>query len=153
MPSDPSESMGSGIKTLIESNMDNRIFSVNGKGKECLLETLKLVFNQCSDYKDYAVGWKISKQSGLILCWYVSEGYNINPFPAKMTAEDCLPFIWNWLQTPEAGKTARIGFDAARDHDGDNGSGWRVFCEDWGHVDHIHSAICAIKPVVLWYGK
>ena len=31
--------------------------------------------------------------------------------------------------------------------------GWRIFCEEWGHIDESWQAIVAIKKVWLWYGK
>lgn len=145
--------------------MDNRIFNVNGKGDEMLLRAIKLVFEQ-SGANTTAKAWSVTKKRGLILHWWYdksetvqgnelfkTETYTKHPFPANMTAEQCLPFISAWLQSDEAKKTETVDDDANADHDGHNGPGWRVFCEGWGHVNSCSDAICAIKPVYLWYGK
>jgi hypothetical protein len=130
---------------------DNRIFNINGKGDEMLLDTLRLVFKQngfgCS-------GWKFSIDHGLILTWHVDKECNINAFPEKLNADQCLPIVSSWLKGKEA-KTVKhtLNWDMFTDHDGSNSEGWRVYCEDWGHVAGLHIAICAIKPVTLWYGK
>ena len=58
-----------------------------------------------------------------------------------------------WLASDEAKQTVKEGWDRDLDHDGSNGPGWRVYCEDWGHVATYSAAICAVKPVWLWYGK
>lgn len=127
---------------------DNRIFNVNGRGDEQLLAALNLAFSQEGSS---AKAWKSSKRHGLILLWH--NGTDGTPFPSAMTAEECLPFIKAWLKSEDAKGVEMIGWDANADHDGDNGMGWRVYCEDWGHVDNSSSAICAVKPAMLWYGK
>ena len=128
--------------------MDNRIFNVNGSGDSMLLKTLQLVFEQCDST---CKAWTFSKNHGLILLWYKEQ--DVNTFPTPLNAEQCLPFVVAWLNDDEAKTVKLTGWDEHADHDGSNGVGWRVYCEDWGHVDNISSAICAIKPVVLWYGK
>lgn len=132
--------------------MDNRIFNVNGKGAEALRSTLQLVFNQEGE-KTTCKAWKFSQKHGLVLFWWAEEGNGRNKLPSELTAEECLPMVWAWLHGEEAKTVELTGWDKAVDHDGDNGEGWRVYCEDWGHVAGEHSAICAVKPVVLWYGK
>lgn len=132
--------------------MDNRIFNVNGNGEQMLLDTLRLVFAQ-EGQKTTSKAWLSTKQHGLILLWYKSDEKGVSAFPAPLTADQCLPFVLAWLESDEAKSVELSGWDADTDHDGDNGSGWRVYCEDWGQVADIHAAICAIKPVVLWYGK
>jgi hypothetical protein len=128
---------------------DNRIFNVNGRTDEQLLAALKLVFNQsgfdCS-------GWISTPTHGLILLWHADDK-GANKFPAKVNAEQVLPHVKAWLSSKDAEKVERKDWDAAADHDGSNGPGWRVYCEAWGHVANLHSAICGIKPVTLWYGK
>ena len=128
--------------------MDNRIFNVNGKGCENLQATIELVFKQTRMTCD---GWSFSKKHGLILHW--CDGDKINKLPSSIGAEEATKLVWAWLQTDEAGTVESEHWDSNYNHDGHNGSGWRVYCEDWGHVDNEWSAICAIKPVYLWYGK
>ena len=131
--------------------MDNRIFNVNGKGDKALLATLQLVFQQCGD-KTTCKGWRFSKEHGLILLWW-ADGKDVVKLPSGLTAEQCLPMVVSWLGDAEAKTVVKTSWDASCDHDGGNGEGWRVYCADWGHVAGESSAICAVKPVVLWYGK
>lgn len=130
--------------------MDNRIFNVNGEGDEMLLHALELVFAQEGE-NTKAAAWKYDQKKGLILLWYADERA-VN-FPAPLTPKACLPFILAWLETKDAAAVERTHKDASIDHDGSNGAGWRVYCEDWGHVGDFTNAICAIKPVTLWFGK
>lgn len=133
-------------------SFDNRIFNVNGETEEMLLAALKLVFQQEGD-RATAKGWSFSEKDGLILHWWAEDNDGVTPFPGKLNAEQCLPFVLAWLKSDQATTVACEGWDANVEHDGHNGPGWRVFCSDWGHVGDHHSAICAIKPVFLWYGK
>ena len=59
---------------------------------------------------------------------------------------------------PHTEETSKIGQLFAEkfkdvDIDGSTSKGWRVFVEDWGHVDNHHTAICCISPSYLWHGK
>ena len=145
--------------------MDNKVFNVNGQGDEMLLATLKLKFMQGGN-NTTAKAWTVTKKRGLILFWWFKPGdekevqgnfecedYVKHPFPAPMTAEQCLPFVKAWLEDPKKEDIELDHWDKNLDHDGSNGPGWRVFSEDWGHVNGCHDAICAIKPVYMWYGK
>lgn len=130
--------------------MDNRVFNVNGTGDKQLLATVELVFMQEGD-RTFCKSWIHDKEKGLILLWSIEN--KTNPLPVPLSAMECLPMISAWLKSDEA-KTVRLsGWDAAVDHDGEDGQGWRVYCEDWGHVGNFTSAICAITPAVMWYGK
>ena len=132
--------------------MDNRIFNVNGKGDAMLLRTLQLVFEQSSHVGCCA--WKQTIEHGLILYWYASSDEKANQFPSYLSAQDVLPIAKSWLGSDFAAKVeSSNSWDKDADHDGSNSSGWRVYCEDWGHVGGSSSAICAIRPVVLWHGK
>lgn len=130
--------------------MDNRIFNVNGRGTEMLTDTLKLVFTQWGK-NSRCVSWRFNKDKGLILKWHAEDGDSILPSP--MTAEECIPMIVSWLNSGVAKNMTYQRWDADEDHDGENCMGWRVYCEDWGHVDDSFYAICAVRPVYLWYGK
>lgn len=128
---------------------DNRIFNVNGEGEAMLLATLKLVFAQSHET---CMAWFVSETHGLVLLWS-DTCERATLFPAGLSAEECLPFVLAWLKSADAKKIKKERWDADTDHDGSDGDGWRVYCEDWGHVDNEFAAICGIKPVVLWYGK
>ena len=134
--------------------MNNRIFNVNGRGDEQLLATLKLVFNQKGTNCGYKCeGTKFVQTKGLILLWFCEKSEHGNKLPVELTAEECFPFVKAWLKSEEAGKVDCESWDANSDHDGSNSIGWRVYCEDWGHVDGDPRAICAIKPDYMWHGK
>lgn len=79
----------------------------------------------------------------LVLLWHEENGASELPYP--MTLEDVVPFVEGWL------KAANYGTQP--DHDGDNGKGWRVFTEGWGHVADHRYAIVGIQPVWAMYGK
>lgn len=137
-------------------SFDNRLFNVNGRSEEDLLSALRLVFNIWGT-NSKAVAWIADPQKGLVLCWHYDTetqyASKMAPFPAPMTADEVLPTVLAYLRSEEAGKVQLDSWEEDADHDGDNGPGWRVYLEDWGHVGHCQYAICAIKRVFLWYGK
>lgn len=132
--------------------MNNRLFNVNGKGKEMLLATLKLAFEQKGFSNTTAKSWIETEEHGLILCWCKDDKFN--PLPSELTAEQCLPMVEQWLQGDFA-KTVKLSKWCENiDHDGDNSLGWQVYVENWGHVGKAKSyAICGIKPAYMWHGK
>lgn len=88
--------------------------------------------------------WGASKgQRRLVLFW--AEHDQMSKLPAPMTAEQVEPFVKAWLGAADYGRQP--------DHDGDNGKGWRVYNEAWGHVAGSWEAFVAIEPVWLMYGK
>lgn len=133
---------------------DNRIFNVNGRldrgGESLLLQTLELAF-AISGHK--AKAWRVTKKSGLILDWYVQErSQGNNQFPTPMSAAAVYPIVLDWLKSEEAKETELSRWCEDYDHDGHNGPGWQVYCEDWGHVEGSQGFI-GIKPACMWYGK
>ena len=133
--------------------MDNRLFNINGKDKEMLGDTLRLAFLQNGN-NTKAVSWKEDLQYGLILCWYCPENDNTyHKFPTGLPADKVLDIVWAWLEEVDISKMILKSWEKDADHDGDNKRGWRVYVEDWGHIGSISNAICAIKPIYLWYGK
>lgn len=134
-------------------SFSNRIFNVNGIDKEFFVDTLTLAIKQeTTDGK--VAGYRIHPQKGFILLWSVSSDVESRKgiaFPVKMSANLVADIVWEWLQTgPE---TEYPHWDEDCDHDGHNELGWRIYCENWGHVDSDWAAICAIKPAYIWYGK
>ena len=130
--------------------MDNRVFNVNGRGDEMLLDVLRLVFKQAGQNTRCAA-WIQAKEHGLILLWHKTE--NSHGFPTPLKPESCLKFVSEWLASDQVKQVARVGWDADYDGDASNADGWRVYCEDWGHVADNHYAICAITPAAMWLGK
>jgi len=131
---------------------DNRLFKVNGEGLDDLKAALKLVFKQEGD-RTKARSWKITPEHGFILCWYETE--KCDKFPLNGISSDLVAeMIWEWLQAKETWENTVFGdWENDLDHDGSNKEGWVVYCENWGHVANLHSAICAVKPCYLWLGK
>jgi hypothetical protein len=117
-----------------------------------LLATIKLAFDQEGE-NTTCKGWFVTQKHGLVLTWCKTDKGSTFPLGAGLSAEQVLPIVWAWLQSDEAAKTEMEGWDKDMDHDGHNTMGWRVFVEDWGHVDHEWGAICAIKPAYMWHGK
>lgn len=130
--------------------MDNRIFNVNGRldrdGKELLAETLRLAFKIAGAK---ASGFRICPVRGFVIYQY--ESTKATKFPVALTADQVLPQILAWFESRPACELK--DWDANADHDGDNGPGWRVYCEDWGHVADEYEAFVAVKPAFMWYGK
>lgn len=133
--------------------MDNRVFNVNGKGDELLLATLKLVASQVGSNTKFK-GWYFNPKKGLVLTWY-NDFKRCNVFLSDdgLIAEHVLPMVSTWLKSKEAKSMKLTGWDADLDHDGSNSMGWRVYCEDWGHIEDDHYTICAVTPANMWYGK
>ena len=130
---------------------DNRIFNVNGTGDEMLGKTLQLAFLQESA-NCTCKGWQQTKEHGLILCWTPNDA-QINALPCALTAEQCIPFVTNWLDTDFAKEVELGPWCSDIDQDGENIKGWQVYVEDWGHVGDQHYSVCAIRPALIWCGK
>lgn len=79
----------------------------------------------------------------LIILWHEEQGSQLLPYP--LTLDQTAIFIEGWLKNVDYGKEP--------DHDGDNGKGWRLFTEDWGHVAGHHYAIVGVNPAWAMYGK
>jgi len=135
---------------------DNRLFSVNGRGKEMLAATLAIAAQQHGDRPDTFEGWIDDPKKGLILVWHAEPG-KANKFISRLTASQVAEQVWPWLESIKHVKPYTLEllqWEGNMDHDGSNSIGWRVYCEDWGHVGPASSyAIVAVKPVYLWHGK
>ena len=130
--------------------MDNRVFNVNGEGREMLLRTLELVFEQ---KRIGCAGW-VQTERGLVLLWHVDPAKGETPFPSKrLAAHEVLPLVLSWLDSDEAKSLVLSDWDADVDHDGSNSRGWRVYVEDWGHVGGNSHSICCVTPAFMWHGK
>ena len=128
--------------------MDNRVFNVNGRTKERLQKTIALIMED----KTGVEGWEVTEK-GFVLKWHIADD-NCNKFPTPLESNIITDIIWGWLNSEEGRKFKTISsWDHDADHDGHNERGWRVYCEDWGHIGDDHYAICAIVPAYIWYGK
>lgn len=136
---------------------DNRILNVNGRGVRMLEAAISLACDDgYSDLKNSTakriIGCLVSPEHGLIWLWSACD--NCARYPAPLTPRQAAEISLEWLASEEAKQIPFKDWDANADHDGDNSLGWRVYCEDWGHVGPATwHAICAVRPAYLWHGK
>lgn len=124
--------------------MDNFQFDMTSEGAETLRKALS--FFRCADA---VTGYRVEETAlkagrpRLILYWSKSARSTQVLYPMKFaqTAE----YVLGWL--------AQADYGPQPDHDGDNGKGWRLYNEAWGHVDGEWQAFAAIEPVWAMYGK
>lgn len=147
--------------------MDNRIFDINGKTKKQLELAVKLLLLNEYDENQKVKGWYFKENKGLILTWYVGDGYKAQPFTDRMgnispiSDIELVNILWEWLQSDQS-KTVKSS-DTTWDYefidsDVSNERGWRLYTEEWGHISENggscdHYSFAAFKPAYLWYGK
>ena len=97
-----------------------------------------------------AVGWsaEVGKQPPKMVLYWTDpkqpvERYSALPFKADHVFIASL--IKGWLDS--------IDYSSEPDHDGDNAKGFRLYNEDWGHVDGRWEAFMAVTPIWAIYGK
>lgn len=132
--------------------MDNRIISVQSKGREAFDLAFQLLFDNASGGK--ASHYIEVPDKGLLLLWS-EDHFNVNgvktsaiklPFPMRW--KEAADMAWGWLINQPEEK-----YDQYLDHDGSNGKGFLVYNESWGHVAGSHYGILGLKPIWAWYGK
>lgn len=142
--------------------MDNKIFRVNGEYKgyhgtkqlELAVELLMRQHGYEEKNKVRVDGWSFSKEKGLILHWYIpSNNTTINKFPTPLGPASVVDVIVNWLESEQANEVELDDWCHDANHDGHNGMGFLLYREDWGHIGHDSSAMFAVKPCYMWYGK
>ena len=146
--------------------MDNRTIDVTSEGGEHLAMAIRIAFanapgGKATHYRIVKLKDKISYYGEptsrhyenlvedpegdptLILLWH--EGRNAIALPYPLEVDEAIAFVSGWLKNVDRGHQP--------DHDGDNGHGWRVFTEAWGHVAGEHYAIVGVQPAWAMYGK
>lgn len=118
--------------------MDNFHIDITSEGDAQLREALDIAFGS----KRQAIGYQI-KGGKLVFFW--TEHKDATKLPFKMDAKRATDFAVAWLSEADYGEEP--------DHDGDNGKGWRVYNESWGHVNGLWQAFVAVEPVWAMYGK
>ena len=149
--------------------MDNRTLDARSEGEEGIALALKLIWSNAPGGK--ATHYKIARYTlkteyyqnekgktthhitdmvesekgspTLILFW--SDEELALPLPFPLDLDGSIQFVENWLKDVDYGREP--------DHDGDNGKGWRIFTEAWGHVAGHHYAIVGVQPMWAMYGK
>jgi hypothetical protein len=119
--------------------MDN--FHIDITNNQDLLKAMEIAFR---GPHTRAVGYRTCPTKGLIFYQYESSTRMI-PLPFKLDAAGAADFATRWLAEQDYGREP--------DHDGDNGKGFRIYNEAWGHVDGEYQAFVAVKPVWAMYGK
>lgn len=126
--------------------MDNRRLDITSQGEAALAHAMALAWDNAAGSK--TSHYRISKDSPtFVLYWSKPEEHQSAlalPYPLKL--DEAVALVAGWLR-----ETMPSGPEP--DHDGDNGKGWRVFNEAWGHVNGSQYGICAIQPVWAMYGK
>lgn len=129
---------------------DNKIFNVNGRGLDRLIQAFELV-----EENKTRMGFRgclIDKDIGLIWVRMACDGATMYPVP--LTPRQAAEISFTWLSSKEAQSVPCTGLDANYDHDGHNELGWRAFVGEWGRVGTAGIAtLIAVKPAYLWYGK
>jgi hypothetical protein len=146
--------------------MDNRQLDITSEGKSPLEMALSIAWpgamgGKATHYKEVSLATKtdyygsptsshsesqVESEKGkktLILLWKAEQDALALPYPLDL--KEAVSFVAGWLRNAEYGREP--------DHDGDNGKGWRVFTEDWGHVAGHRCAIVAVQPAWAMYGK
>ena len=118
--------------------MDNFHIDITSEGD--IAPAMKIAF---SNHRFGAVAYKIDPVKGLIFFWTECESAITLPF--KLDPEGAADFAKRWL-------TEQV-YGSEPDHDGDNGRGWRIYNEGWGHIDGMWQAFVAVKPAWAMYGK
>ncbi len=85
------------------------------------------------------------KSTRLVFYQYKSDRADVVALPFALDHTGMADFARRWLETADYGRQP--------DHDGDNGKGWRLYCEGWGHVDSDYAAFLAVSPRWACYGK
>lgn len=151
--------------------MDNEFFDVRSQGEHKLAALFDILFGPNRKVVGYAIREKAPgkrwdakeylknpqfanlmkwrekpKDLRIVLFWTDRKNEDgFVPFPFKMDAKGAAEFVSRWL--------AEADYGTPPSHDGSNEKGWRVYCEDWGHVDGDWSAFLAVSPYWALYGK
>lgn len=133
--------------------MDNFRIDVQSEGRDNLALVMQIIFKSHRRATHYAIrgpeySAKTPKPRRLVLYWTQPSGSGsdgVLPLPFTLDQEGATDFAHNWLK--------ELDYGTEPDHDGDNGKGWRVYNEAWGHVDSHWAGFVAISPAWAMYGK
>lgn len=133
--------------------MDNFRFDVTSAGTEALEKALRFVLesNGWTCTTGFAVKMRPdtgftgnpTTQACLILYW--TDSPNATKLPFAMNHEETITFVKGWMRT--------VPYPEEPDIDGSVKRGWRVYNEEWGHVNNEYEAYIAIEPTWALFGK
>lgn len=132
-------------------SFENRQFTVNGEmdNSDMFWATIALIHNQAGHT---SVGYRIDPEIGMVLYWH-KESESVLPFPFGNSNEQVSEFVWLWLKSRPKLTSKPDRWEGYVLHDGHDEEGWKVYCEDWGHVGESPYAFAAVKPIICWYRK
>lgn len=151
--------------------MDNFRFDITAEGDKRLALAMELAFMRAAGGKAvaYAVRQPVAsdrypaddptphlrnrekttaKPLRLVFYWNKPDrpsDQTIVALPFSLDVAGAADFAIRWLKEQDYGREPV--------HDGDNGRGWRLYNEGWGHVDNDWSAFVAVAPAWALYGK
>jgi hypothetical protein len=124
--------------------MDNFRIDITAEGDATFTKAMEIAFTNSPGSKVEA--YKIDPEKGLVFFWTLGlhkEG--VVGLPFKLDAVGAADFARRWLAEQDYGREP--------DHDGSNGKGWRIYCEQWGRVASMSGSFVAVQPSWAWYGK
>lgn len=123
--------------------MNNFRIDLTAEGDTVLKKAMEIAFTNSAGGKVEA--YKVDPEKGLIFFWTSTLHKDVQKLPFKLDAEGAADFTRRWLAEQDYGRQP--------DHDGDNGKGFRIYCESWGRVGDLSGSFVAIQPCWAWYGK
>lgn len=145
--------------------MDNFHIDILAEGEETLLEALVIAFRHNApggtathwaslDTKFEGVEWHERDKPGptrptLVFYWSDPSLKEATEILMYVKPREAATMVIAWMDT----LVKKDKFPPQPDHDGSNSRGFRVFCEQWGHVNDNHYAIVAVQPTWAMYGK
>lgn len=124
---------------------DNPVFEVNGEGS--VTKTLDLLLELHHSNFTYFTSWRKCKEHGLIL--YSNKDSSNTSFIVPLTSKEISPIIAVWLDQrhKEGWATEDRYFDGSTDN------GWLIYYPDIPDDSNRFYIICAVKPIITYYGK
>lgn len=133
---------------------DNSVFNIVGP-LGWLKPALEIAFMNAPGGAAWGYKYEIaglgndSKIDRLILSWTSGDDEDFVPFPIGMDVELTHNVVKRWLENNAIYPQSAW----ANDGDIEKEYGFRLYCEDWGRIDHKYYAFAAIEPVWALYGK
>lgn len=143
--------------------MDNFQIDVVAEGEKTLVELFEIAFRHNSAggtavaWNEVEIPFKGVEYLGdtsptrptLVFYWHYEEKEKTVRLPSPISPTLAARFAMEWIS--ELKRVKRLPNEP--DIDGSVGHGFRVFTEDWGHVQNNGYAIIAVQFVWATYGK
>lgn len=127
--------------------MDNFHIDVTSYGQESLFHIMQIIAERHKVARGYLV--QPEGIGRLVFYWWIPAGNKlIQSLPFTLDAQSMTDFTRRWL--------AEVEYPEEPDHDGSNSRGFRVYNNEWGHVQGAPEkeySMCAVAPEWAWHGK